>query len=86
MEHVEGPTGNAQQDGGVTSIEASRRHGPFDPRRQKRRFRAASGPMPGLEAGLDWDAFVSRYFPGRGRHDLEAICAYHEYQHAGEHP
>jgi hypothetical protein len=77
VEHVEVATRNSQQDGGVTSIEASRRHGPFDPRRQKRRFRAASSrPVPGLEDELGWDAFSSRYFSGRGRHDLEAISAY----------
>jgi hypothetical protein len=31
--------------------------------------------------GLDWVAFSRRYFPGRRRHDLEAISAYREYQH-----
>jgi hypothetical protein len=38
----------------------------------------------GLEAvpdGLDWVAFSRHYFPGRRRHDLEAISAYHECQH-----
>jgi len=35
--------------------------------------------MPGLEDvpdGLDWEAFSSRYFPGRDRHNLEAVSAY----------
>jgi hypothetical protein len=27
-------------------------------------------------AGLDWYAFSGRYFPGRRRHDLEALTAY----------
>jgi hypothetical protein len=30
--------------------------------------------------GLDWDAFSTRYFPGRRRHDLEVISAYAAYQ------
>ena len=74
--------------GGVSgSVEASRRHGPFDPRWPKRRLRVTSdwgADAVDLEAvpdGLDWVAFSRRYFPGRRRHDLEAISAYHEYQH-----
>jgi hypothetical protein len=74
--------------GGVSSrIEASRKHGPFDSRWPKRRLRVTSDwgvtAAVGLEAvpdGLDWVAFSRRYFPGRRRHDLEAISAYHEYQ------
>jgi hypothetical protein len=31
-------------------------------------------------AGLDWYAFCSRYFPGRRRHDLEALKAYEAYR------
>ena len=31
-------------------------------------------------AGLDWYAFSSRYFPGRRRHDLEALKAYEAYR------
>jgi hypothetical protein len=31
-------------------------------------------------AGLDWYAFSGRYFPGRRRHDLEAIKAYEAYR------
>ena len=29
-----------------------------------------------LPDGLDWQAFSAAYFPGRCRHDLEAIVAY----------
>ena len=32
---------------------------------------------------LDWSAFSERYFPGRRRHDFEAITAYVAYQRAG---
>ncbi len=41
--------------------------------------RAGTAPGPpaaGLGEKLDWDAFSARYFPGRKRHDLEAIAAY----------
>jgi hypothetical protein len=73
--------------GGVSgSVEASRRHGAFDSRWPKRRLRVvADRPAPalaGLEEvpdGLDWDAFSTRYFPGRRRHNLEAISAYGAY-------
>ena len=65
-------------------IESSRRHGYFDPRRQ------SASPTPGgslivaavngdAPAGLEWYAFSSRCFPGRRRHDLEAIKAYEAY-------
>jgi hypothetical protein len=88
VEHVEGAIRNPQPDGGVTSIEASRRHGPFDPRWPKRPFRVDGNRLTtapsGLEdvpEGLDWDAFSTCYFPGRRRHDLEAISAYDAYQH-----
>jgi hypothetical protein len=33
-------------------------------------------------AGLEWYAFLSRYFPGRRRHDLEALKAYETYRSA----
>jgi hypothetical protein len=29
--------------------------------------------------GLEWHAFSSRYFPGRRRHDLQALKAYEAY-------
>ena len=31
-------------------------------------------------AGLNWYAFSGRYFPGRRRHDLEALTAYEAYR------
>lgn len=30
--------------------------------------------------GLDWQAFSTAYFPGRHRHDLEAVTAYGAYR------
>lgn len=29
---------------------------------------------------LDWQAFSSRFFPGRGRHDLQVLKAYESYR------
>jgi hypothetical protein len=70
------------------SVEPSRRHGPFDSRCPKRPLHIAADrltiALSGLEdvpEGLDWGAFSTRYFPGRRRHDLEAISAYDAYQH-----
>jgi hypothetical protein len=34
-------------------------------------------------AGLEWYAFLTRYFPSQRRHDLEALKAYEEYRAAG---
>jgi hypothetical protein len=45
--------------------------------------RAASAPVPpaaGVGEKLDWDAFSARYFPGRRRHDLDAVAAYGAYK------
>jgi hypothetical protein len=53
---------------------------------------AASAPeVPAAEVGekLDWGAFSARYFPERGRHDLDAVAAYgayrqgHDWQNSG---
>jgi hypothetical protein len=33
-----------------------------------------------VQAGLDWQAFSAAYFPGRRRHDLEALTAYGAYK------
>jgi hypothetical protein len=38
--------------------------------------RPAAGTLPD---GLDWAAFSTRYFPGRRRHDFEAVKAYEAY-------
>jgi hypothetical protein len=37
-------------------------------------------------AGLEWYAFLSRYFPDRRRHDLEALKAYEAYRSAAVAP
>jgi hypothetical protein len=38
----------------------------------------------GLPVGLDWSAFSARFFPGRRRHDLEALRAYGAYRNLSE--
>ena len=35
-----------------------------------------------MTAHLAWQAFSSRFFPGRGRHDLEVLKAYEAYRHS----
>jgi hypothetical protein len=37
-------------------------------------------PASGLGEKLNWDAFSARYFPGRPRHDLDAVAAYGAYR------
>jgi hypothetical protein len=37
-------------------------------------------PAAGIGEKLDWDAFSAQYFPGRGRHDLDAVAAYGAYR------
>jgi hypothetical protein len=35
----------------------------------------------GVHESLDWAAFSARFYPGRHRHDLEALTAYAAYRH-----
>jgi hypothetical protein len=67
-------------------VEASRKHGAFDTRWPSPRTdsSAAVPTVPPLRAAesaepLDWEAFSNRYFPGRRRHDMEALTAYATY-------
>ena len=41
---------------------------------------APAPPAAGIGETLAWDAFAARYFPGRRRHDLEAIASYGAYK------
>jgi hypothetical protein len=74
-------------------VEASRKHGPFDTRWQsapKDSVRPVPTASPlrlrATEAaeGLDWESFSDRYFPGRRRHDVEALTAYATYKQGRE--
>ena len=44
-----------------------------------RRGRARTS-RAGAPDGLEWQDFSARYFPGRRRHDLEALTAYGTYR------
>ena len=37
-------------------------------------------PHGATEEGLDWESFVSAYFPGSRRHNLKALVAYGHYR------
>lgn len=72
-------------------VEASRKHGPFDTRSSSTRKGSAAAmptapPLRAAEAAeaLDWEAFSNRYFPGRRRHNLEALTAYATYRQGRE--
>jgi hypothetical protein len=72
-------------------VEASRKHGPFDTRWPSARkdSSGARPTAPSLRAEeaaetLDWAAFSNRYFPGRRRHNMEALTAYATYTQGRE--
>ena len=72
-------------------MEASRKHGPFDmrwpcARKENAGVVSTAPPLRSEEAGeeLDWEAFSKRYFPGRRRHDTEALTAYATYRQGRE--
>jgi hypothetical protein len=66
------------------SIEAPRKHGPFDPRWLSRRIDGSvvDSLLPAAEVAeaLDWYAFSARYFDGQRRHHLRAVSAYAAYR------
>jgi hypothetical protein len=62
-------------------IEHSRKHGPFDPRYPPIRHKAAPAGLWRLgEECLDWQGFLARFYPGRRRHDFDALAAYESYR------
>lgn len=71
-------------------MEASRKHGSFDMRwacADTNSFGAArdAAPLRAEDvAALDWDAFSTRYYPERRRHDREAHTAYAAYKEGRE--
>lgn len=48
----------------------------------RRPVQGIAGPNHGatVQHGLDWQGFLALYFPGRRRHDLEALTAYGAYR------
>ena len=72
-------------------VEVSRRHGPFDSRwlfapKGSADAVATAPPLRSEEAleALDWAAFSKRYFPGRRRHNMQALTAYATYTQGRE--
>jgi hypothetical protein len=65
-------------------IASPRKQGHSDPRygHLTRERQLVSDHASGVElpAGLDWSAFRTSNFPGRRRHDLEALAAYEAYR------
>jgi hypothetical protein len=67
------------------SIEQSRKHGPFDSRYPLIPHKAAPASLwhPG-EVCLDWHGFLAMFYPGRRRHDFDALAAYESYGNESE--
>ena len=71
-------------------MEVSRKHGPFDTRWPCIRKDSAGAVSTGslgaaeLAEALEWDAFSTRHFGERGRHDSEARSAYAAYRQGRE--
>jgi len=65
------------------TLEHSRRHGPFDRRYPPARHKQPPESLWRVgEERTDWQGFLSRFFPGSRRHDLEALAAYESYRDA----
>ena len=71
-------------------VEAPRRHGRFDMRwpcaGKESAGAVSTAPLRSEEAAeaLDWEAFSTRYFPERRRHNMEALTAYATYAQGRE--
>jgi hypothetical protein len=66
------------------TVEASRKHGPFDRRYAPIEHKQSPASLRRQgEERADWDGFVRRFFPGSRRHDLDALAAYESYWNAG---
>jgi hypothetical protein len=67
-------------------VEPRRKHGAFDPRYPHLSQPATPTWVLRADAGLEWTAFLARFFPGRGRHDIEALAAYGAYRNESRQP
>ena len=56
----------------------------FEPTRPVTNHVASVVASARIPEDLDWQAFSATYFPGRQRHDLEALTAYCAYRSAQE--
>ena len=62
------------------SVEHSRKHGPFDPRYPPIRHKPAPESLWRLgEKRLDWQGFLTQFYPDCRRHDFDALAAYESY-------
>ena len=62
------------------SVEASRRHGPFDLRYPLIRHKPSPPSLRRRgEDRIDWDDFVARFYPHSRRHDFDVVAAYEAY-------
>jgi hypothetical protein len=61
-------------------VEPRRKHGSFDPRYPALSTPAIPTWVLQVDAGLEWTQFLTRFFPGRRRHDIEALAAYGAYR------
>jgi len=61
-------------------VEPRRKHGSFDHRYPTQSTRATPTWVLRVEAGVEWPQFLTRFFPGRRRHDIEALAAYGAYR------
>ena len=55
-------------------------HAPTIVTRNDRPSRTAREPAADAPDGHDWQSFSARYFPGRRRHNFEALTAYGTYR------
>jgi hypothetical protein len=67
-------------------VEPARKHGAFDPRYPLLSKPAAPSWVLRADDGLEWTAFLAHFFPGRRRHDIEALAAYGAYRNASRKP
>lgn len=66
-------------------LEHSRKHGAFDLRYPTIRHKPAPvSPRRLDEERLDWQGFLARFYPGRRRHDFDAVAAYESYLNDAE--
>jgi hypothetical protein len=65
-------------------VEPRRKHGSFDPRYPTLSTPATPTWVLRADAGVHWTEFLTRFFPGRRRHDIEALAAYGAYRDALE--
>ena len=61
-------------------VEPRRKHGTFDSRYPRLSKPATPTWVLRADGGLEWTAFLARFFPGRGRHDIEPLAAYGAYR------